>query len=868
MGKSALLEYAAAAAAGMRVLWCAGAESEAELAFAALHQVLRPGLRHLDALPGPQAAALRGVFGLAAGPPGDRFLVGLAALSVLSELAADGPVLCLVDDAHWLDHASAAALLFAARRLDAEGVVLLFAARESGFEAPGLPELGLGGLDADAARALLAERSAGLPAPVRESVLAEAGGNPLALLELPAMADRSSDLGPLPLPQRLHEAYLHQIRGLPQQAQTLLLVAAAAEDGDLAVVLRAAEVLNVTADAAAAAERAGLITIGRLRVAFRHPLIRASAYHSVVFAERHAAHLAIASVLTGEHDADRRAWHRATAAVGPDEQIAAELERAAVRTSSRLGHATAAMTLERAAALTPDRQARARRLIAAALAAAAGGRSGHAISMSEQAAQLTTDPLELARIAQIQGRVASERGLTRKAHAILTAAARSITDLDPSAAARMLAETIVAGRHDAARTAEAFAQLQAIIASGEDRPVIAGDAAAASVEMLIRTQQWIIGAHASGVRTTQDTMAAAAVASLSGDYETGRDAGLAAAEQCRASGLISALPFVHAVLAAAEIQLDRFGDAIVTASEGLRLAADTGQPLQAATLQGNLAWLAALRGDGPRCRDLARQAVQGFAGTDNPNGGTWAEWALALLDLSSGHYDAALARLEVTAATSGHRAIGLVWLAADQVEAAARLGRPDRAVEPLTRLTDWAEITPRQPATGAVIHRCRALAGPDAAAETHYRAALRLHAATGRPYQQARTELLYGEWLRRARRSSEARTVLGSAVERFEQTGALPWAERARAELRAAGGKVADTTSPPGAVSLLTPQELQVVRLAATGQTNRDIAAQLFLSPRTVSHHLYKAFPKLGVATRTELARLELTGHPAGITGG
>jgi hypothetical protein len=353
VGKSALLEYAAAAAGSMRVLRCAGTESESELAFAALHLVLRPGLRHLDALPGPQAAALRGAFGLAAGPPGDRFLVGLAALSVLSEQAAREPVLCLVDDAHWLDHASAAALLFAARRLDAEGVVVLFAARESGFEAPGLAELRLGGLDAAAARALLAERSAGLAAPLRESVLAEADGNPLALLELPAMADRSPELGPLPLPQRLQEAYLQQIRGLPEPVRKLLLVAAAADDGDLAVVLGAAEALNVTAEAAAAAERAGLIAIGRQAVNFRHPLIRAAAYHGAVFAERRAAHLAIAGVLTGEHDADRRAWHRATAAVGPDEQIAAELERAAARTSSRLGHATAAAALERAAALTP-----------------------------------------------------------------------------------------------------------------------------------------------------------------------------------------------------------------------------------------------------------------------------------------------------------------------------------------------------------------------------------------------------------------------------------------------------------------------------------------------------------------------------------
>jgi DNA-binding CsgD family transcriptional regulator len=315
------------------------------------------------------------------------------------------------------------------------------------------------------------------------------------------------------------------------------------------------------------------------------------------------------------------------------------------------------------------------------------------------------------------------------------------------------------------------------------------------------------------------------------------------------------------VQVATEVQLGRFHDAAATADEGFQLAIATGQLLQAATLQGNLAWLAAVRGDEQRCRELARQAVHGFAATDNPNGATWAEWALALLDLSTGHCEAALGRLETISATPGHRAIALIWFAADQVEAAVRLGSPDRAAQPLARLTDWMKIAGRQPATEAVLHRCRALTGPGAAAEEHYRAAVRLHATSGRPYHQARTELLYGEWLRRARRSSEARGVLRGALERFEQSGAGPWAERARAELRAAGGKTTGAQAPPGAVSLLTSQELQVVRLAAAGQTNRDIAARLFLSPRTVSHHLYRAFPKLGVSTRTELARLDLASH-------
>jgi DNA-binding CsgD family transcriptional regulator/tetratricopeptide (TPR) repeat protein len=863
IGKSALLDYAAAASGDMQVLRCAGTESEAELAFAALHLVLRPGLGHLDALPEPQAAALRGAFGLAVKSSGDRFLIGLAALSVLSELAAGGPLVCLLDDAHWLDHDSAAALLFAARRLDAEGVVLLFAARDSGFGASGLAELRLGGLDRHAAQALLTGHAAGLTAQARERVLAQADGNPLALLELPAAAARSPvpETVPLSLPRRLQDCYLRQIQLLPATTRTFLLVAAAAGGNDLNVVLRAVKTLGMAIGAAAPAERSGLIAIEQMTVSFRHPLIKAAAYHAAVFAERQAAHHAIADALTSEHDADLRAWHRATAATSPDEKVAAELERAAARTSERQGHAAAAIALERAAGLTPGPQARARRLIAAAKAAAVSGRPDHALSMSEQAARLTTDPLELARIAQIQGTVADERGQTRKAHEILTAAAGSIAGLNAAASARMLAETIVAGRHDAVLTRKAFTQLQAVISPGAPRSLMAVDEAAASVEILIKTLGWSLAANAGSTSTPQRSLSTVILASLSGDYDDARDLGQAAAEECRATGLISLLPTIHMTLAATETQLDRFGDVAVTASEGLQLAIDTGQPLYAATLYGNLAWLAAIRGEEQRCREFASRAVRQSAMTDNPATGTWAEWALALLDLSAGRYDAALSRLESTSTTPGHEAILLVWFAADQVEAAVRLGSPDRAAAPLTRLTEWLKLASQQPATEAVLDRCQALTSPDAEAEEHYLAALRLHATSGRPYQRARTELLYGEWLRRARRSSEARGMLRGALERFQHAGAEPWAERARAELRAAGGKTAGTQPPPAAVTLLTPQELQVVRLAAAGETNRDIAARLFLSPRTVSHHLYRAFPKLGVATRTELARLDLSSH-------
>src|SRR6185312_2772168 len=366
VGKTALLDYASAAA-GMRVLRGTGIESEAELPFAALQLLLRPGLGRLDVLPPPQARALRGAFGLAGTPGADRFLIGLAALSLLSELAGDAVLLCVVDDAHWLDRASADALQFAARRLGSEGVVLLASAREDGFEAPGLPELTLGRLGREASRALLDERAPGLPPGLADRVLAEADGNPLALLELPAALSESSGVpvalaaslelpAPLPLPRRLQQSYYRQAAALPAPTRAFLLVAAAEETGDLGLVRRAAQALGVPATAADAAERSGLIVVNAPAVAFRHPLVRAAVYQGATSAERGAAHAALAAALHdpmgGAPDADRHAWHQAAAAAGPDEGVAAALEQAADRARQRLGHAAAAAALERAARLT------------------------------------------------------------------------------------------------------------------------------------------------------------------------------------------------------------------------------------------------------------------------------------------------------------------------------------------------------------------------------------------------------------------------------------------------------------------------------------------------------------------------------------
>jgi DNA-binding CsgD family transcriptional regulator len=885
VGKTALLDYAAAVA-GMRVLRGTGIESEAELPFAALQLLLRPGLGRLDVLPPPQAQALRGAFGLAGTPGADRFLIGLAALSLLAELAGDATLLCVVDDAHWLDRASADALQFAARRLGSEGVVLLVSAREDGFEAPGLPELTLGRLGREASRALLAERAPGLPPALADRVLAEADGNPLALLELPAALSGSSKVpvalaaslelpAPLPLPRRLQQSYYRQVAALPAPTRTFLLVAAAEETGDLGLVRRAAHTLGVPAAAADAAEQSGLIAVSASQVAFRHPLVRAAVYQGATSAERGAAHAALAGALddplAGEPDADRRAWHLAAAAAAPDERVAAALEQAAGRARQRLGHAAAAAALERAARLTPAQPDRARRLIAAAGAALDSGRPDAATALAGQGQLLTSNPGALAEIARVRAWVAMERGAMHRVHELVVSGAGPIAGSDPLAAAAMLRLGAVAGwwAGDAKLVQDTADRMTAL---GRSEPVPGPGALQAMADLLAgrpaaavpRLAEVVAAVRRDGSGELAVRFYAANMALLIGDFDSARELMLSTAQACRTQGVIRFLAPLSLGLSCANFCLTRFRAATEGATEGLRLAQDTGQPVREAGLYSMLALLAAITGDEARCRDLAASALSQFAAEEVANVTTMAEWALALLDLGLGRYGAALDRFEMTATGALRHYIQPILFAPDQVEAAVRSGAAagaaasaaDRAAEPLARFAAWAEAT-GQPWARAVLHRCRALAG-DGDADGHFREALRQHEVSGRPFEHARTALLYGEWLRRARRGTDARPHLRTALALFDRTGAAPWAERARAELRAAGEPVTASAPPPDRLSLLTPQELQVVRLAASGATNRDIAAQLFISPRTVSHHLYRAFPKLGVTNRTALARLDL----------
>ncbi|MFC8368125.1 AAA family ATPase [Streptomyces sp. NPDC057239] len=871
MGKTALLEYAASAADGLRVVRGTAVESEAHLPFAGLHLLLRPALDRTDALPAPQARALRGAFGLAPAEPGDRMLVGLAVLSLLAEFADGGPVLCLVDDAQWLDRASAEALLFAARRLDAEGTALIITAR-TGFDAPGLAHLPLKGLDAPAAAGLLAEHAATLSPANRYRVLAEAQGNPLALLELPVAlaAGRPVAAGQaLPMTDTVQAAFLDRVRRLPEPSRHLLLVAAAEDTGDRDVVLRAAAPLGCRPTDLVPAETAGLLRVDNRTVRFRHPLVRSAVYQAAPVSLRLVVHTALAEALHRPEDADRRAWHHAVVATGPDEQVAAELESTARRATERSGYAAAAAAYERAAQLTESGTDRARRLVLAAEAIAEEGDIDRMVELARHGAASTDDPALTVRAIRVRAAAAFHHGLLRTARRLLTEAAELTRDDDPALAAHMMLDAVHAawylGKDEIADTADRLAAL----------PLPPEEPLTHVARLLTWTVRSAIGqgdrdhgtltrriaaAERTGFGGPHDTIlvGATSLQAAGQDTEAHRVAGELLA-QCRDRGWIGRTPPALACVARTSTFLGRHTDAWDEATEALHIAQELGHRQWIAEISGVLAYLAAVTGDERRCHAFADDALAAPEPDTAPPGMSWAHWALALLDLGHARWESARTRLAALhTGPVSHQLPGLRSIP-DLVEAAVRLGRPADAREPLARLTAWAHDA-AQPWIDAHVQRCRALLAPEADAAELYRAALRLH-PDDRRFERARTALLYGEWLRRMRRKSEARTQLRDAFETFRRLGATPWAERARAELDATGETVpgSGAADGTGALSVLTSQERKIIRLAARGLSNRDIAAQLFLSPRTVGYHLYKAFPKLGVTARTELAALAPT---------
>ncbi|MGV9305496.1 LuxR C-terminal-related transcriptional regulator [Nonomuraea sp. NPDC003727] len=897
-GKTALLESVPAAAGEVRLLRATGVESEAELPYAGLQVLLRevPGL--VDRLPERQALALRAAIDLPGGSGADRFLVGAATLTLLSELAADLPVLVLVDDAHWLDLESAQALVFAARRLGAEPVTMIFAARDGSmvFDGPGLPVLRLDPLTDEAAVALLADHAPDLDAAVRRRMLAQARGNPLALVELadaltPAQRDGrepvdEQEIAVLPVSWRVRRIFDERIAALPAPARTLLTITAADDTGDLAMVLRAGQLMGASATDLELAAEAALIRPADGRVAFRHPLVRAAAYQGAPLAQRMAAHRALAEAMGAGRDAGRRAWHLAAATAGYDEEVAAELARNAELFRSRGGLAAVAAAYRRAAQLTEDLDIRAGRLAAAALAAHDAGQIEHAAALADAAAAHVRDPSQLARLAAIRAGREHAKGRPEVARLLLIDAAREVMTLD-STAGRMMAFEAMAAAWDTPDPATAATDTAARLpdpAAGTAATLPDPATAAAGTALrlsdpdvgdgaLRRGAAGLLGLAtgdlAGGVaalreftghvaatrqdRSLSDHSRLQGWEMLLGDYAGVHEQAVALDQECREQGALGVLPRVLLRLARCRLFLGRHRDAYATATEGLEIARDTGQHHYVAMLSAVLAVLSALAGD----QDGCRRPVGDDLSHGIPPNPTWHAYALGLLDLGLGRYETALPRLAgVVTGADRHTVIALHSLP-EQVEAAARLGRAAEARQACDRFRQWAANI-RTPWARAVALRCRALLEPGEAAGPLFEAALAVHEGDGRPFEQTRTRLLHGEWLRRAKRRATAREALASALESFERMRATPWADRARSELRAAG---TTTVRAPGSVdpaARLTAQELQVVRLAATGMTNRDIGAQLFLSPRTVGYHLSNAYPKLGVTGRAALARLDL----------
>jgi DNA-binding CsgD family transcriptional regulator len=888
IGKTALLEDAREQATDMCVLTARGVETESNLPFAGLHQLTRPVLHLLERLPPPQADAIRSALGLANTGRGDRFLIGVACLTLLSELAEDGPVLCLVDDAQWLDSPSADALLFVARRLGAEGIALLFGARETEsaqFDAPGVPTFELGPLDTQSARELVTRHAGGAIAPpIRDVLVEQSRGNALALVELPVGLSRAQLGGEEPLPDTLpltrdvQRLLLERVERLPEPTQLLLLVVAADDSARLSTILRAAGNLGVPEGALAVAERSGIVFVQGMSLELRHPLVRSAVYQRAASAERRAVHRALAEALDLEVDRDQRAWHLAAAAEGVDARVADEVAAAAERASQRGGHAAAATAFERAARLTVEDTSRGVRLVKAATAAWDAGQPGRALALLDKASPLVADPRTRAELEHVRGVVQFRCGGLLDAFDILVSASAIAAPLDLRKALEMLfdAAHAAATAGDYERVAECGYRAAALPASPNDVDAvliglligIGSLQKGESADELSR----VLGAISLGEQFDEPRWLvwASGGAQFVGDRALAAEFLRRAVSSARASGkrerLASALmSFVldglvqgrHSVLG--------------EASEGLTLTTEAGLENLTTGFLATHAWFAAVRGQREECRTYAAAASQRARTSGAGLAAALCDWALSIGDLTGGQpalAGARLAAMRTAPAGSGHPYIGLLCIP-DLVEACARTGERQRAKRALSALERFGE--PKGPGwSRALSARCRALLTQGENAEGEFERALLLHAEADRPFDRARTALLYGEFLRRERRRIDARAQLRAALEVFEQLGADAWAHQARIELRASGEST--RRRDPGALHELTPQELQIARFVAAGLSNKEVAAQLFLSPRTIEYHLRHVFAKLDISSRMQLVHLPLgdakpTAETAGMTG-
>jgi DNA-binding CsgD family transcriptional regulator/tetratricopeptide (TPR) repeat protein len=877
LGKTALLDEVSATAADFLVLRTSGVESETGISFGGLHRLLRPVADRRVSLPPSQVVELEAALGLGGAAAGDRFLLCVAVLSLLSEVARDAPLLCRVDDAHWLDEPSLDALAFAARRLDTEGVVLLFAAREQyGEESPrpllpGIPVLRLAPLDERAGRELVdALAPDGVAEPVRATVLRGAAGNPQAMIELVetlgATQPVEGSLLPVALPadSTLLRAYRDQLRRLPEETRRILQLVAADEEIETDTLLRAAAADGLDVSALEPAERSDLLRVRGDTISFRHPLIRSAIYQGAPLARRRTVHTVLAHALTEDRHRARRAWHRAVAASGPDDELADELCAAAAVARRRGDYPASSLAFEWSARLRGTGDAKARDLIAGARDAWLAGGATRARALLRQALPLAASAELRGRAEFLRGDIELRDGDALEARRTLLEAAETLMPHDRELAIRALMRAGQASSFagDLSTYAE-IARRAGALRDGADPPRLAvifeyfaGTVAASRGDhhrarrALNRVVQLARAIDESSVLTW-----ASIAALVGGDAVGARALAARAVAMARARGGVASVPQALEALVYAELCSAQYLSALPNALEGLRLAEETGQGNCATGQLAALALLAAVTGDEESCRSRARTA--GTRATAHGLGlaASLSVWAEAFLDQSGGHSASAAQRLRTFArpgAGPTHFVVRVLTIP-HFIEAAVRSGDAAAGRRALVSYDRFAHASGNGEWL-ALSARSHALLADGAAAEELFREALRLHATGHSDFERARTELLLGNALRRRRRPARAREHLHSALETFQRFDARLWCDQVRAELRATGEALPPVEQP--VTGQLTPQQLQIARFVAEGKTNREVAAHLFVSPRTVDHHLRNIFSRLGIRSRFELVRM------------
>jgi len=865
VGKTALLEYAATAAPDFGVARAVGVEGEMELAFAALHQLCSPNLDLIDGLPDPQREALEVALGLSAGRTPDPFLVGLAVLNLLSEAAEERPLLCVIDDAQWLDRASARVLAFVARRLLAERIAMVFAAREQIVSLAGFAELQVEPLGHRDARALLDSILPGrLDERVLERIVVETHGNPLALLELPrglTPAQLAGGFGlptALPLSTGIEQSFTRRLVRLPRDARQLVLLAAAEPLGDPALLWRAAQQLGIPETAAQAAELEGLLRLDGA-VTFRHPLVRSAVYGAAEPTERRKVHLALAEATDREIDPDRRAWHRAQAAASLDEDVAAELELSAARAQARGGFAAAAAFLERATELTPEESRRSRRALAAAQAKLQAGALDDALRLVATAESGVLTELEQARAELLRAQLSffSTRG--NDAAPLLLEAAERLREIDPELARETYLEALTAAifagplAGPGASSSEVAQAAKAAPPARKPRGLdqlldglvaLLTDTYAAGVPILRKTQR-AFGAGMSEREELRWMWGGTVSAMLLWDDERWERLSDRHLQLVRETGALGGLQIALGHREGMHVFAGELGSAASLLDAIEEATQLTGSPLPPYHGLG----LVAMRGREAEARRLIDKARPEVIERGEGAGLEFMDWAEAVLYNGLGRYSEALAASRRVLDSS--ELVPVNWALPELVEAAARTGARELAADADRLLTDRSGASGTDWALG-IAARSHALVVEDECADDLYAEAIERLSRTRVAVDLARAHLLYGEWLRRQSRRVDARKELRIAHEMFTDFGMEAFAERARVELEATGEHARTRTVET--LGDLTPQESQISRLVAQGHTNREIAAQLFISPSTVEYHLRKVFRKLGVKTRTQLA--------------